>query len=135
MFPEIASRVAAISTQPVDAVLSEFARYEVRSRTRARVPAIIQQPGGTVAGKIYRNVCSEQWGMLDYFEGVKDGDYFRRTVVVALSDGETVTADTYIAGLRVREFLGKPWDPVKFAAQDLSYYCKKLLPKFLPEKP
>lgn len=133
MFPAIAQRVAGLDQIPAEAALHGFARYAVKNREKAQVPAIISEQGGEVVGKLYRDISRNAWALLDHFEEIDKGLYVRESVVVLLTDGASIEADTYVAGATVRNLLRGEWDAVEFQTRHLSYYMEALLPGFLAE--
>ncbi|MDY6904159.1 MAG: gamma-glutamylcyclotransferase family protein [Thermodesulfobacteriota bacterium] len=67
--------------------------YSRRSVKGEHYPALIPDEGGCVEGVVYMNLPISAWGRLDRFEGEM---YLRQRVEVALSNGSTLLAATYV---------------------------------------
>ena len=130
MFKSVAEPIAGLVDAPVDASLAGYCRYTIEDRERAKVPTIVEEEGGVVVGKIYRNANTLVLDALDNFEDLDSGQYVRRTVQVSISDGAMVEAETYVAGPRARAHLGGLWDPVLFEKNELEYYVETVVPKY-----
>jgi gamma-glutamylcyclotransferase (GGCT)/AIG2-like uncharacterized protein YtfP len=130
MFPPVAQGVAGIAAPGFPAVLHGYSRYTVRDRERARVPAILPQPGESTRGLIYKNVSENSIDLLDQFEEVESEMYLRTQILAKLSDGQEILADTYIAGPRIRDLLSGTWDPEAFKKDELQYYLETVVQPF-----
>lgn len=97
--------------KPVAATLHGHVRLQV---TGEHFPAIAARPGHQVEGVLYRNIAEAAWHRLDLFEG----EMYRRVQVNVLrTDGQTVTAQTYIIHpAQEQQLSGKVWDFADFLA-------------------
>ncbi len=127
MFSEVMEPITGVEQGAQDAVLEGYARYSVNDREDAQAPAIVETPGATVCGKLYRDLDGSALAALDRFEGLGDGKYERRTVRVTLAGGEQVTAEVYVAGPRARACLSGIWDPELFAQHELEEYVRQVV--------
>lgn len=133
MFPSVAGPIAGLTDAGIDATLIGYARYTVNDRERAKVPAIVQEAGAQVSGKLFLDVDDTSIEALDNFEDVDSGQYERWNVEVSLPDGRRVAAVTYVAGEKVRMMLSDPWDPNVFAKTELEFYVNNVVPKYTNE--
>jgi len=131
MFTEVAGPIAGLFKPGIPAVLSNYARYTINDRDRAKVPAIIEELGSKVSGIVYRNVAGSVIEALDNFEDIeRQPQYERRTVKVQLDSGEIIEAETYVGGEQAKASLGATWDPENFKKTELRYYCDTVVPRY-----
>lgn len=89
MCADIMARVCGVSlSEPAD--VHGFSRHPVRD---ADYPGIVPQPGGRVAGRLYRDLPEAAWARLDAFEGEM---YARQRVSVQPVIGPPLDAWAYI---------------------------------------
>jgi len=72
------------------ATLADHRRHPVIGQ---HYPGMVPAADGMVAGVLYLDLPAAAWPRLDAFEGE---EYTRETVTVALSDGRSLTAWTYL---------------------------------------
>lgn len=131
MFTEVAGPIAGLFKPSIPAVLPNYARYTINDRDKAKVPALVEEPGSEVIGVVYRNVDDSVLKALDNFEDIaRHPQYERRTVKVLVDGGESIDAETYVAGERAKTLLGGPWDPEAFRKTGLKYYCDSVVPRY-----
>ncbi len=130
MFPQVAVPIAGLCGDCRAACLHGYARYSVDDRSRAKVPAIVEEPGARVRGKVYLDVGAQSLRELDNFEDMASGQYERREVEVELESGETLRAEVYVAGPRASKSLSGEWSPEDFEKNDLQYYVEKVVPRY-----
>lgn len=72
--------------------------FNKRGKDRGQIYAnIVLDPNDRVEGVVYR--CTQaEIGLIDHYEGVKDGHYVRQPVDVAVDGAEVLAAETYFAG-------------------------------------
>lgn len=71
--------------------------YERRAVKGEQYPGLVPGAAGRVDGLVYRDVPGFAWARLDSFEGDM---YRRQPVLVELTDGTTLTAETYVVRAR-----------------------------------
>ena len=131
MWLEVAGPIAGLNEPGVPATLTEYARYTIEDRDRAKVPALVEEAGSKVCGVVYLDVQESVIRALDNFEDIERyPQYERRTVSVQLETGEIIDAETYVAGAQARQSLAGPWDPEAFEAEDLQYYLEMVVPRY-----
>jgi len=89
MWADIMARVCGQEFAGEPALLAGHRRHPVRGQD---YPGLCVDAGGSVPGKLYRDVTADAWARLDLFEGAQ---YERVGVVVALADGRTLPAQVY----------------------------------------
>ena len=87
---DIMLAVAGPCRTVADASLQGYRRLVVRGQ---HYPGMIEAPGYSVQGRVYRDISVAGWQRLDRFEGDM---YQRRSVQVVLADGTRVTAFSYV---------------------------------------
>jgi len=91
MCEDIMREVSGCCLAHVIGVLKGFSRRPVRGQ---HYPAILPDENRRVQGMVYLNVPHSAWIRLDRFEGEM---YARQAVQVAVDDGTTLPAETYVA--------------------------------------
>jgi gamma-glutamylcyclotransferase (GGCT)/AIG2-like uncharacterized protein YtfP len=115
MYASVWTRVVAGDYAQADALLRGYARRRIRGEV---YPALLAEPGGSVAGVAYLGVAPADLVALDQFEGEP---YRRIEVPVELGDGRVVSACTYLY-LRPDRVEAHPWDPERFERAELAYF-------------
>ena len=96
--------------------------YERRAVKGERYPGLVPGPGGRVDGVVYRDVPGFAWARLDRFEGDM---YRRRRVQVALTDGATLVAETYVVRPRFVSRLDRAeWNFSEFLRSGKAKLCR-----------
>ena len=136
MFDEVVECLTGKLFQTEPARLADHARYAVRQEGRvAKGPAITNEPGSEVAGRLLLDVDSDTLRILDRFEcgDVDVSRYERVTVSVTLHSGKMMRAETYRAVAEFRPFLSGAWSEHDFKAQHLRYYVEEWIPRLRKE--
>lgn len=121
MFPPIFTAVTGREGAMRPAVLAGYARLRVRDTP---YPALVAAAAASTEGLLSAPLDLATWQRLDEFEG---SFYDRITVSVALADGRTAAAQTYVATARGRHRLStSAWLPDAFAAEHLDSYVRRL---------
>ncbi len=89
MWADIMGRVCGAEFASEPASLAGHARHPVRGED---YPGLQPAAGGSVPGRLYRDVDTAAWARLDVFEGAQ---YERADVIVTLADGTTLPAQVY----------------------------------------
>jgi gamma-glutamylcyclotransferase (GGCT)/AIG2-like uncharacterized protein YtfP len=89
-------RVTGAELVSVPATLHGYRRYALQGRA---YPAIVPEPGATVAGQLLRGLSERALSRLDAYEG---REYVRRRVQLTCDDDATVSAWTYVLAGRYR---------------------------------
>lgn len=131
MFPEVLRDLTGREFSLTPATLPGYARYALKTRGWAPVPAIIEKPQSYVSGMLLQQVDQDAMNLFDSFENVDDGLYKRQTVTVTLATEKTCMAYAYIAGAAARRWIDGPWDAEEFKDRYLDIYRQKVIPKFL----
>ena len=87
---DIMFAVAGPCQSVAEASLRDYRRLVVRNQ---HYPGMIEAPGYSVQGRVYRGISVAGWQRLDRFEGEM---YQRRPVQVVLTAGARVSAFSYI---------------------------------------
>jgi gamma-glutamylcyclotransferase (GGCT)/AIG2-like uncharacterized protein YtfP len=90
MCDDIMREVSGCRLSHVPGTLKGYSRRSVKGE---QYPALIPDEEGRVEGVVYWNVPNAAWDRLDRFEGEM---YARQLVQIALNDGATVLAATYV---------------------------------------
>ncbi len=122
--------VAGASTEMYDAVLPNHARYRVKDEL---YPAMIQESGASVRGKLILDVGDAQLDRLNKFEGIGQGfdlrEYTLNPVQVVI-DGSEVQALTYLATPELAQrIIRQDWDPLFFEMR-VSDYMRTVVAEF-----
>ena len=118
IFGEVMTAVTGRRFASSEATLDGFANYRVAD---ASYLGLIVLKGGSVLGRLYREVDRRSVRMLDRFEG---DNYERVSVEVTTQEGERVSAaQTYVFKDRFRHLLtDDPWDVEDFRVNHLSRF-------------
>jgi gamma-glutamylcyclotransferase (GGCT)/AIG2-like uncharacterized protein YtfP len=119
LFPAVLRAVTGAEFPRRAARLEGFARYGLRGEV---VPALVADPSASTEGALLEAVGQAALDALDRFEGAL---YQRRGVVVTVAS-RPLGAQTYALALAQRARLTRePWDPARFAAQDLAAFLAR----------
>lgn len=117
-------------TGPHRAVTGTITGFERRRIVGAAYPALMRG-SGVVQGIVYCDLDATELATLDRFE-LEGEDYRRIAVPVALADGTTLHAWTYLY-LKAERIAPEPWDPARFERHDLprfiETYCRAHAPR------
>mgnify|MGYP006188597783 FL=1 len=109
MSEDIMSAVTGVSAAHCSATLDGYCRHPVLG---AEYPGMVARAGHQVRGVLYLDLPPAAWPRLDRFEGE---EYERRIVEVALLDGTTTNAWTYVFRNAFAARLGEgDWDFARF---------------------
>ena len=90
MDAEILARAGGCRPDCRSAVLADHCRHPLQGES---YPAMVRKKGVRVSGLCYLDLPEPAWPALDRFEGEM---YERISVLVALTDGATLPAETYL---------------------------------------
>ena len=118
MLPQVMAAVAGGVYRGVPALLPDHARYGLRGET---YPGLVPEARRATDGILYRDVDAQALQRLDAFEG----DWYVRTPVAALVDGEAVAAVTYVLVEAQRHRLHRRrWSLARFEARHLAGFLR-----------
>lgn len=127
MFEDVFRRITGMSLPLHDARLEGYRRYAIAEGGGwLPYPAIIEEEGASVQGKLIRAVPAALITLLDDYEGIEEGLYERATARVRAAE-EELEAEVYLAGSLIRSRLGGEWRPEEFEA-GLADYLRRLGP-------
>lgn len=90
MSEDIMEEVAGCGLAHDPGILRGYSRRAVK---REVFPALIADAAGRVEGVVYHDLTAPAWERLDRFEG---DIYVRTHVIIELSNGEIIPAETYV---------------------------------------
>ena len=122
IFDEIVQMVTGRCFPGPPAYVDGHARYRLDGEV---YPALVEQPGSRVNGRLYLGLDDDALALLDRFEG----DLYDRVEVRAVTDdGQTRPAATYrIKGDHAHRLTQDPWDPAVFDKEDRSRFIESYL--------
>jgi len=120
MCEDIMQQVAGCLPARLPATLRGYQRRAVRD---AHYPGLVVCAAGRVEGVLYRELPGFAWPRLDDFEGDM---YLRRRVRVALADGATLAAETYVVRPRfVARLAQGDWSLAEFLRSGKASFCRE----------
>ena len=133
LFDDIVRMLTGRRLEAILADLDNHARYlVVHDDEEPSYPAIVREPGSSVAGRVLLNVDERSAALIDRYENTPP-EYERITVAVQLADRTTMEAVTYRALPILAGRLGGPWSQQKFAARWLPVYLNRRIPHLLEQ--
>ena len=128
IFPEIVFSLTNKKFLMKDAILKGYKRFKVNDPHREQKgPALIEEKGGEVRGKILFDVDKDTIKILDKFEGES---YEKKKVFVSVN-GKKVEAIVYLGTNFNKDFLHGEWSEEEFKQKHLDFYLKKRIPEIL----
>ena len=119
MCEDIMQQVAGCLPARLPAILTGYQRRAVRDE---QYPGVVACRAGRVEGVLYRELPGFAWPRLDDFEGDM---YLRRRVRVALADGDTLAAETYVVRPRfVARLAPHEWSLAEFLSSGKASFCR-----------
>ena len=123
LFPEILEVVLGRVPDFKDGILSDYHRFNIHDGINTRLyPAISNQPGGLVEGRLLLDLSYDERQVLDAYEG---REYFKKTVQVQC-EGQLVEAEVYIWHTAGKDLLKGSWSPSNFKIHHLDQYVRDL---------
>jgi len=121
MTPAVMRAVVGRVPRSEPAELPGFRRYRLRGRV---YPAVVPEPGATVAGRLYRDLTPAEIARLDRYE---DTFYRREPVMVRNAQGRKQRAWCYVLPAQARQRLSaRPWHRDAFERTALRGYLRGL---------
>lgn len=118
--PEIFQQIVGRRLQAEPATLEGYARYRVQARV---YPAIVEQVGGRVDGRVYSGLSSTELERLDLYEG----DLYERRVVDLSRQGVYIQAHVYVLRAGQHHLLSSDtWDLDAFTRDHLTDYLSQI---------
>lgn len=111
----------------IDAELFGYSRCRIYDDDKARMyPAIVEQSGAAVQGKLFMAVSAEDLAKIDFFE---DDTYIKRNIMVKV-DGNNEEALVYAWPTSRKYMLKNEWNLPEFEKEYLEVYKKTIIPKY-----
>lgn len=121
MCDAIMHAVSGDKPRAIHATLHGYSRRAVKGEP---YPAIFSDRNGDVRGVLYLNVPAMAWQRLDEYEGEI---YSREKVQVALDDGVTMSAESYVIKPRFIKHLERvDWNEETFLRKHKQRYIKEI---------
>lgn len=122
MFPAVFRAVTGTEPRTMAGTVRGYARRCVVGKS---YPVLVEEAGQYVEGKLCLDVSNEALALLDAYEGVAEGLYCRRNILVETEDGSEIGALTYTAGPYLGA-VGELWRPADNAME--TYLTEEVAP-------
>lgn len=120
MLPEVMSAVTGKYFPSTQACLKNYQRFQIKKKI---YPAIIYAEEASTDGVLYYDIDETSLQRLDFFEDVI---YYRKEVVVAINDSESIPAYAYIMNPDYESSLStEAWDLQTFKDECLERYVRR----------
>lgn len=129
IFPEVRDLLGIRISSIAPAVLPGYGRRTLREEGGCAVPAVFPKRGDSTDGLLLHGLDRRSRQVLDRFEEVDQGTYWRRRVAVH-SSGRLRTADIYLPVSSCPGFSGPVWCPALFRDRYLQRYLQVVVRPF-----
>lgn len=119
MLPAVMQTLLGRTFDSEAATIEGFSRYGIVGK---RYPGIVRSESGLIQGRIYYNLDSRSFDILDLFEG----DFYERlTVKTRTSSRGSIEAKSYVMRDNSHDLLtGEPWSAAEFESLYLRDYIE-----------
>ena len=126
MFPELVYALTGKNFRSEDAHIENYIRYKViTSNSYEEYPAIIENSGSNVNGKLLYDIDDESLKIIDFYEG---DEYKRVTRPISLSDKTPIEAFVYVWNFKYPLVKQVGWHKAFFKNHHLKYYLNQVIP-------
>lgn len=130
-YPELVELMTGQWLQGEPATLLDHQRLTLHMEGFSKVAVVVPEAGAEVTGLLLRQVNAEALELFDAFEDAGMGLYVRGSGAIALPNGESMQADTYLGSPLMDGKLHGIWDETAFKQAYYADYRDRIIPEFV----